>query len=266
MLFAELEHQIHYKQAPLPFMGAKKNFIENFRRILHTKEISPDTTILDLFGGSGLLSHHLKRWYPDNEVVWNDYDNYAHRLELIPITNQIKAELESRFSFSRIESKIPDETKEQILEIITKYMQKYGEENIDFITLSASFLFSGNYAKNFKEFSKECFYNRYSAKVLVSDGYLKGVVRESGDYRDVLQKYAHKKCLLILDPPYWGTETGNYNAGIRLIEYLRLCESLRGRDFVLFSSEKSASVEVLEFLGIEHNVAKANLNLGKARI
>lgn len=55
MLFAELENQTYHNQAPLPFMGQKKNFIENFRRILHTKEIAPDTTILDLFGGSGLL-------------------------------------------------------------------------------------------------------------------------------------------------------------------------------------------------------------------
>lgn len=64
---------------------------------------------------------------------------------------------------------------------------------------------------------------------------------------------------------FWNTETGNYNAGIRLIEYLRLCESLRGKDFVFFSSEKSASEEVLEFLGIEHKVAKAHLSLGKAK-
>lgn len=40
MLFAELENQTNYKQAPLPFMGQKKNFIDNFRRILQA--LSPE--------------------------------------------------------------------------------------------------------------------------------------------------------------------------------------------------------------------------------
>ena len=48
---------------------------------------------LDLFGGSGLLSHHLKCRYPNNRVVWNDFDNYAERLkpERIKILQEIQA-------------------------------------------------------------------------------------------------------------------------------------------------------------------------------
>lgn len=69
--------------------------------MLLNKEIKQDTIFLDVFGGSGLLSHNLKRWYPHNEVVWNDFDNYQARLNNAPITQELKDELERSFDFTR---------------------------------------------------------------------------------------------------------------------------------------------------------------------
>lgn len=98
-LFPELKTGQIYKQAPLPFMGQKKNFLGAFRRVLLNKKIKQDKVFLDVFGGSGLLSHNLKIWYPDNEVIWNDYDNYQARLDKILITQELKSELEARIDF-----------------------------------------------------------------------------------------------------------------------------------------------------------------------
>ena len=48
---------------------------------------------VDLFGGSGLLSHIAKRSKADATVVYNDFDNYRFRLKNIPQTNKLLAEI-----------------------------------------------------------------------------------------------------------------------------------------------------------------------------
>ena len=77
--------------APLPFIGQKRMFAKKFIKVL---EQFPDNTIfVDLFGGSGLLSHIAKRTKPNATVVYNDFDNYRIRLKHIPQTNQLLADL-----------------------------------------------------------------------------------------------------------------------------------------------------------------------------
>ena len=49
----------YYSQAPLPFVGQKRMFASEFRKVL--KRFSDRTVFVDLFGGSGLLSHIPKR-------------------------------------------------------------------------------------------------------------------------------------------------------------------------------------------------------------
>lgn len=69
--------QKKYLSAPLPFMGQKRMFAGEFKRVL--KQYPDDTVFVDLFGGSGLLSHIAKREKPDATVVYNDFDNYRKR-------------------------------------------------------------------------------------------------------------------------------------------------------------------------------------------
>lgn len=59
-----------YSQAPLPFVGQKRMFASEFRKVL--KRFSDKTVFIDLFGGSGLLSHITKRERPDATVIYND--------------------------------------------------------------------------------------------------------------------------------------------------------------------------------------------------
>ncbi len=76
----------HYSQA-LPFVGQKRMFASEFRKVL--KRFSDRTVFVDLFGGSGLLSHITKRERPDATVIYNDHDNYRERLENISRTNAL---------------------------------------------------------------------------------------------------------------------------------------------------------------------------------
>ena len=48
----------NYTQAPLPFQGQKRKFLKDFKSAL--TEFSPTATYVDLFGGSGFLSHTVK--------------------------------------------------------------------------------------------------------------------------------------------------------------------------------------------------------------
>ena len=57
-------------------------FAKEFIKVL--EQFPEDTVFVDLFGGSGLLSHIAKRSKPDATVVYNDFDNYRFRLKKYP--------------------------------------------------------------------------------------------------------------------------------------------------------------------------------------
>ena len=52
-----------YAKAPLPFTGQKRNFLKLFKQVLndHIPGDGDGWTIVDAFGGSGLLSHTAKQ-------------------------------------------------------------------------------------------------------------------------------------------------------------------------------------------------------------
>ena len=79
-----------YLSAPLPFVGQKRMFANEFFKVLD--RFPARTVFVELLGGAGLLSHISKRVRPDAVVVYNDFDNYRQRLDNIPNTNQLLAD------------------------------------------------------------------------------------------------------------------------------------------------------------------------------
>ena len=82
-----------YLSAPLPFQGQKRMFAKEYINVL--QQFPDSTTFVDLFGGSGLLSHIAKFQKPNSTVVYNDFDGYRLRLEHIPQTNALLSRLRS---------------------------------------------------------------------------------------------------------------------------------------------------------------------------
>lgn len=80
-----------YNSAPLPFMGQKRRFVGEFKKALG--QFPNATVFVDLFGGSGLLSHVAKQERPDVQVVYNDFDDFHLRLQNIPRTNALLADI-----------------------------------------------------------------------------------------------------------------------------------------------------------------------------
>ena len=80
-----------YTTAPLPFMGQKRRFLKQFKSCLNDQ--FPDAKLfVDLFGGSGLLSHTIKRNRPEARVIYNDYDNFCKRIEMNNFPNSFLLE------------------------------------------------------------------------------------------------------------------------------------------------------------------------------
>ena len=236
-----------YLSAPLPFVGQKRMFAKEFIKVL---DRFPDgTTFVDLFGGSGLLSHITKYRKPKSMVVYNDFDNYRKRIENIPITNNLLSDMRKMVRDIPRKKRITGETREKVLSCLKRYVQKYGY--IDFITVSSSILFSMKYATNFEDLCKEDFYNNVRMNSYPSClDYLDGLQVVSCDYKILYDKYKDMSdAVFLVDPPYLSTDVSTYNMYWKLPDYLDVLKILQGSAFVYFTSNKSSIVELCEWLG-----------------
>ena len=73
--------------APLPFQGQKRRFARQLEEMAMRQK--DGTVFVDLFGGSGLVSHIIKHARPDCRVVYNDFDHFSERLANVGRTNEM---------------------------------------------------------------------------------------------------------------------------------------------------------------------------------
>mgnify|MGYP003084639824 CR=1 FL=1 len=235
-----------YLSAPLPFQGQKRMFAKEYIKVL---EQFPDgTTFVDLFGGSGLLSHIAKCQKPHSKVVYNDFDGYRLRLEHIPQTNELLAELRKIVDVPRYKP-ITGDAREKVFECLHKYQERYGY--LDFITISSSIMFSMKYCLSIEEMRKETLYNTIrKTDYSLCSNYLDGLTIVSADYKQVFNQYKNTPGVVFLvDPPYLSTDVGTYNMCWRLADYLDVLTVLAGHRFIYFTSNKSSIVELGEWIG-----------------
>ena len=237
-------NQKNYTSAPLPFMGQKRKFIKEFKKVL--EGYPNDVTIVDLFGGSGLLSHIAKRVKPDAAVIYNDFDNYQRRIANVTRTNALLERIREVTDGLPADKIIPVEVKARIVELIAE------EERtgfVDCVTLSSSLLFSMKYVNSLDELSKETFYNRVRKSNYNADGYLDGLTIFRKDYKELFNDYSNKpNVLFLIDPPYLSTEAGTYTMRWKLCDYLDVLSVLQGNNFIYFTSNKSQIIELCEWI------------------
>lgn len=237
-----------FKVAPLPFQGQKRRFVPQFETALQElSKHNPITTIVDLFGGSGLLSHIAKRRLPECRVIYNDYDNFIFRLDNIPRTNSLLAEI--RDILTGIPSGVRlDETTEQHIKNIVRKADQRGY--VDFITLSGSLMFIAKYVTNFKEFAKQSLWNRVKQADYDASGYLDGIEIMHCDYMDLFEKYMGRTdVLFLIDPPYLSTDCSTYasDKSWKLKNYLDVLQTLIYGNYIYFTSDKSQIIELCDW-------------------
>lgn len=241
-----------YLSAPLPFQGQKRMFAKEFIKVL--KHYPDDAVFVDLFGGSGLLSHITKCQKPDATVVYNDFDNYRHRLENIPRTNALLDKIREVVASVPRQKVLPEKTKEAILSLIEQEEKERGY--VDYITLSTSLLFSMKYATNLDGLRKETFYNtvRKCNYDLCLD-YLDGLEVVSCDYRELFSRYKDvPNVVFLIDPPYLSTEVGTYIMNWGLSDYLDVLQTLVGTNYIYFTSNKSSIIELCDWMGRNNTI------------
>jgi hypothetical protein len=242
-----------YLSAPLPFVGQKRMFARHFMDVI--KHYSDDTIFVDLFGGSGLLSHITKHIHPNAKVIYNDFDNYRKRIDNIPKTNALLDKIRPISSRFDRHKAITGDARDQIFDILRQELKDNGY--IDFITISSSLMFSMKYKLSIDEMSKETLYNnvRKESYPFCQD-YLSGLEITSCDYRELFDIYKdNPKVVFIVDPPYLSTEVGTYRMHWRLADYLDVLSVLSGRNFIYFTSNKSCITELCDWM-------QRNPNLG----
>lgn len=231
-----------YNKAPLPFQGQKRNYLKIFNRELQ-KLCGDGTgwTIVDVFGGSGLLSHNSKYTCPNARVIYNDYDNYTERLSKIETAEQVRRDLLTFVNgYSKYEQ-LTDGTREQIINYL------HGKE-IDYLTMYNYILYSGNFASSLEDIKKSTkFYNRISKISLSCDGYLEGVETVHKCFTQLMKDEFDGNVLYLLDPPYVNTHQGYHRDKSHyfgLLSQLKLFELMKP-PFFYFTSNKS---EVMDFV------------------
>ena len=251
-----------YKSAPLPFVGQKRMFVKEFIKVL--SQFPADTVFVDLFGGSGLLSHIAKRTKLESTVVYNDFDNYRCRLQHIPQTNRLIADLRDIVADKVPRNKpITGELRKRIFARIEQ--EERTVEYVDFITLSSSIMFSMKYKLSVPEMRKETLYNsiRKSDYPTCPD-YLDGLEITSCDYKELFNRYKDTPGVVFLvDPPYLSTEVGTYNMYWRMSGYLDVLNVLAGHSFVYFTSNTSSILELCEWLGRNRSLGNPFENAAK---
>lgn len=234
-----------FTQAPLPFQGQKRRFLKQFEGIVAA--LPEDAVFVDLFGGSGLLSHTVKQIKPNATVVYNDYDNFSERLHRVDETNLLLNVIRKLLEACERDKKVPAAVRLQIIEDVEAHELKYGY--VDYITISSAVLFSGKYATTMEELKKHTFYNVIRASDYVVDGYLDGLTIVSDDYRAIFEKYKNiPGVIFFVDPPYLSTDVTTYKNYWKLTDYLNVLDVLNGTRYFYFTSNKSSIVELCEWM------------------
>ena len=236
-----------YLSAPLPFVGQKRMFAKEFIKVL--QQFPDGTTFVDLFGGSGLLSHITKHFKPHSTVVYNDFDNYCRRIDNIPRTNHLIADIRKMVGDSVPRHKI---IKGQLRDVIFNRIEEDLKNGfVDFITLSSSLMFSMKYKTDIGGLRKEALYNNIRKTDYPTCGdYLNGLEITSCDYKELVHKYGDcPGVVFLVDPLYLSTNVFTYNMYWGLADYLDVIKVLKGHSFVYFTSNKSSILELCEWMG-----------------
>lgn len=241
-----------YKSAPLPFMGQKRYFVRAFSEMLGKVEGKVDT-VVDLFGGSGLLSHTAKTVLPGCRVVYNDYDGYTDRLAHVGQTNEILMLIKERLNGLEPNARLSEAQRTDVLGIVERYA---AAGYVDIMTIGRSVLFSGKWVKTLEELRKHTMYNRVKPGGYDCAGYLDGLEVVRMDYRELFALHKdNSRALFVLDPPYLTTEVGQYENYWRLTDYLDVLKLTKGTKYIYFTSDKSQITELFDWLVCEFGEA-----------
>jgi site-specific DNA-adenine methylase len=255
---------VKYLSAPVRFIGQKRRWLDVFNGVNLNGRV-----VVDVFGGSGLLSHTIKQASPCARVIWNDYDNVAARLERLPATEVARQKIVRTLMFRGYN--LPEHTRlsDEVVEIIRGVLAQcsgYDEESV-----IGWFTHSLARAEARGEFK---YYNLPKTPLRTGEGYLEGVERVQMDFAELIAQYAgDENAVFVCDPPYIFTEQATYKKNLNgfhssfgLRETFRMLELIGNAPSYVFTSLKSEMDFIMERLGIQHEKEERRFLLAKGVI
>lgn len=237
-----------FSKAPLSFIGQKRNFITAFRSVIaqHIPNEGDGWTVVDAFGGSGLLAHNAKRLLPKATVIYNDFDCYAERLQYVADTERLRQIIFKQLQNLPRHKALSAEAKQAVIDTLRNF-----DGYIDVQSVATWVLFSGKQVRTLDELFQNTFYHtvRRTSFEPASD-YLEGLEVTCESYTTLMERYKAKpKTLLLLDPPYLYTGQGAYKQDkyFAMVDFLYLM-SLTRPPYIFFSSTKSELLDYMDYL------------------
>ncbi|MGY6773630.1 DNA adenine methylase [Gallibacterium sp. ZY190522] len=238
----------HFSQAPLPFVGQKRLFLTYFKSVLNEMIANNGEgwTIVDAFGGSGLLSPTAKQLKPQARVIYNDFDGYVERLNHIDDINRLRQILSELLINYQRQKRLDIATRHKVIDAIESF-DGYKDPHI----LCSWLLFSGQQVKSVDELYRHGFYNCVrQSDYPTADGYLDGIEVVHESFSTLLPQFSDdKRVIFVLDPPYLCTHQASYKQDgyfdlINFLELIRLAQP----PYIFFSSTKSEFVRFVDWL------------------
>ncbi|KOE59711.1 hypothetical protein D17P2_0308815, partial [Aggregatibacter actinomycetemcomitans serotype c str. D17P-2] len=204
-------------------------------------------TIIDTFGGSGLLAHSAKQLKPRARVIYNDFDGYAERIKHIDDINRLRGQIAALLSGVARQKRVTDKAiKTEIIKTIEAF-----DGYVDLTSLASWLLFSGQQVGSFDELCRKDFWHCVRASDYPSaDSYLDGVEVVSESFHTLLPRFTtDPQAVFVLDPPYLCTKQESYKQAhyFDLIDFLRLVNITRP-PYIFFSSTKSEFIRFIEYM------------------
>lgn len=236
-----------YTQAPLPFIGQKRFFLSDFKQVLNQCITNDGAgwTIVDVFGGSGLLAHTAKQCKPAARVIYNDFDDYASRLQNISDTNRLRQIILNLTQYIPRKQRLPENVQNQVRAALQSF-----DGFVDVQSVASWLLYSGQQVTDLHDLLfKRAYYNGVRMSDYTYAGYLDGLEITSQSYDELLPLWlGQNQVLLLLDPPYVNTNQSAYHAKyFGMLEFLKLMHLVQP-PFIFFSSTKSEFLDYLDLV------------------
>lgn len=269
------------KSAPFPYKGQKRNYIKDITTSEELKNIiKDDYIIIDVFGGSGLLSHTFANLFPNNQIIYNDYDYYLLYFDLYPHLKEFDKkinEIIKNIKYNHKKELLTEQQQEQIKDIF-KNMFDYFETLFNTNEYFKNLIYNNPNLKNdlmnkIKLYytSRMCFNGRndnllkcdlYSGtlkeiNINYNDYITSNITITNKDYKELinecLKKYDHNKLFFIFDPPYMYTDkSGYYNIYFNMLDSLTLLKLIHDNNIkgLYFNTYKNGLIEVIKMFDL----------------
>ncbi len=233
------------------FSGSKANRVKEIMELIRSDNYK---RVVEVFGGSCVISNNLLKEKIVDEAVANDYDHYFDKFEEYIEFKRDLVEKLLNLGFEKVKNKKLSKEKQEILQDLLK-----DQESNLLKYLSKNFVFSCRRAAGTMKI-EDFIYFMNEIEVDNDIEYIKNlrnVGLDSLDYIDFMEKYIKnndKNTIVIVDPPYLNSSQKQYgNEFFGLEKTIKLLNVLKdkGNNFIFFNQKKEDSIELLKLYGFD---------------